>query len=77
MALAVLSGNILFPGTLYGQVKTRLYCDYVFFIFLLQEMENLIRFMLQVDPQQRPFISDVIDRTTTVLENAKKAEISA
>lgn len=76
MALAVLSGNILFSGQSYGQVipKRKVYLFY--FNNLSQDMENLIKFMLQVDPQQRPFISNVIERTTTVLENAKKAEIS-
>jgi len=34
-------------------------------------MEGLIRFMLQVNPQERPFIDSVIERTQAELERCR------
>lgn len=62
--LAVISGNVFFPEeTPFEQVCTVLYMVTVFSFFgSFQELHELVLFMLKVNPAERPFIDDVIDK---------------
>lgn len=69
VALAVLSSNVRFPeDSPFGQVKLYILfpiCAY-FVYFLLQEIHDLVTFMLKVNPNDRPFIGNVIEKVKHV-----------
>ena len=44
-----------------------------FFLFFLQEMHELISFMLKVNPMERPYIYSVIEKATEVLSTLQAA----
>lgn len=64
VALAVLSGTIHFPETSpFTQVNIFLYFQYRSYKYIFfQDMHDCIVFMLQISPQDRPFINNVINK---------------
>lgn len=78
VALAVLSGNVDFPNNSpYSEVReTQLgsiffrYFKLKYFVFLLfsiQDMHNLIAFMLRINPMERPFVYSVLEAAQSLI----------
>lgn len=73
VALAVLSGNVNIPeDSIYTEVtKSSMHCLIIVAIknlFNPQDMHELIKYMLRIDPMERPFIYSVIEQTHDLIQ---------
>lgn len=70
VALAVLSGNIFFAeDSPYSQVNLFVSFKIVFirFEFSLQDMHDLVSYMLRINPMERPYIYSVIEKANDLI----------